>query len=147
MRTLRLALAGAVTSALLWGIGAGAAEPSRTELAWATIRDGVLEVNVSQPVWMQQLQLLKPQLLTKLNQKIDGEPLKDIYLKRGSLKATAEPEDAGKRVNWKNEFLGAEEKERIIDAVETLEEGELRAHLKRLLEKQQKLNQARQKQD
>ena len=31
------------------------------------IREGILEVNVDQPTWMQQLQLMKPKILTQLN--------------------------------------------------------------------------------
>ena len=41
MRTLRLSLTGAVALTLLGGVGAGAAEPTALEVAWATIRDGV----------------------------------------------------------------------------------------------------------
>ena len=49
------------------------------------IRDGVLELKVDQPVWMQQLQLMKPQLLAKLNQRLGASLFRDLYLRRGRL--------------------------------------------------------------
>lgn len=55
---------------------AARARPSR-------IRDGVLEVRVDQPVWMQQLQLMKPAILTRLRNHLGGSAITDIYLLRG----------------------------------------------------------------
>lgn len=55
---------------------AARARPSR-------LRDGVLEVRVDQPVWMQQLQLMKPSILTRLRNHLGGSAIKDIYLMRG----------------------------------------------------------------
>ncbi len=49
------------------------------------IRDRVLEVRVSQPVWMQQLQLLKPKILQRLNEQLNEELIDDIFLKRGPV--------------------------------------------------------------
>jgi len=110
------------------------------------LRDGILEVRVSQPVWMQQLQLLKPQLLGKLNQRLEGAPLKDIYLKRGSLKAPSEDESLP-TIEWKKIALNEEERSGIATATEALKDTELRSHLQRLLEKQQKLSKAREQLD
>ena len=50
---------------LLWDEVVGPQIAARTRPE--KIRDGVLEVCVDQPTWMQQLQLLKPQILAKLN--------------------------------------------------------------------------------
>ncbi len=47
------------------------------------IRDDILEVRVSHPVWMQQLQLLKPRLLERLNAELGDTPLKDMFFRRG----------------------------------------------------------------
>jgi hypothetical protein len=49
------------------------------------IRDRILEIRVSQPVWMQQLQLLKPKILKQLNERLGEELLDDIFLKRGPV--------------------------------------------------------------
>ena len=65
---------------LIWDEVVGAQIAARTRPE--RIRDGVLEVCVDQPVWMQQLQLLKPQLLAKLNAQLGDAPLRDIFLKR-----------------------------------------------------------------
>ena len=61
----------------------------------ARIRDNVLEIKVDHPVWMQQLQLLKPRLLEQINSHLDDTPIKDLYLRRGQLRKTikaVEPE-------------------------------------------------------
>jgi hypothetical protein len=49
------------------------------------IRDRILEVRVAQAAWMQQLQLLKPRILKQLNERLDGDLLDDIFLKRGDV--------------------------------------------------------------
>ena len=48
----------------------------------ASIRNNVLEVRVDHAVWMQQLQLLKPQLLAKLNRELGNNTLEGMYLRR-----------------------------------------------------------------
>lgn len=47
------------------------------------LRGGVLEVRVDHPVWMQQLQLLKPRILERLNHAITPGVLSDIILRHG----------------------------------------------------------------
>jgi len=111
------------------------------------LRDGVLEVRVSQPVWMQQLQLLKPQLLAKINQRLDGTALKDIYLKRGSLKADPDEGDTLPPLRWRQVTLDDADRSAIESAAAKLHDDELRTHLQRLMEKQQKLAKARREQD
>jgi len=111
------------------------------------LRDGVLEVRVSQPVWMQQLQLLKPQLLAKLNQRLDSAPLKDIYLKRGSLNPATAEEDVLPPLRWRQTTLDDEERTAIEAAAAGLHDDELRTRLQRLMEKQQKLAKSRRQQD
>ncbi len=46
------------------------------------LRKGVLEVQVDHPVWMQQLQMLKPQILQKITDKIPNAGITDIYLRQ-----------------------------------------------------------------
>lgn len=47
------------------------------------VRDGVLEVRVDHPVWMQQLQLLKPRILSRLNEILAPAAIRDIHWKHG----------------------------------------------------------------
>jgi len=49
------------------------------------IREGILEVNVDQPTWMQQLQLMKPKILAQLNAELGKATIKDLFLKRGKI--------------------------------------------------------------
>ena len=59
------------------------------------IRDGILEIKVDQPVWMQQLQLLKPKLLARLNERLGSALFRDLFLRRGQVAtATAPPRAA-----------------------------------------------------
>jgi len=54
------------------------------------IRDGILEINVDQPTWMQQLQLMKPKILAQLNAELGKATIKDLYLKRGKVNVRAD---------------------------------------------------------
>lgn len=49
------------------------------------IRNNVLEIKVAHPVWMQQLQLLKPRLLKQINEHLGDTPITDLYLRRGQI--------------------------------------------------------------
>ncbi len=107
------------------------------------IRDGVLEVCVDQPTWMQQLQLLKPQILAKLNAKLGNEVLRDIFLKRG--KASARPAIAGKTSppRWCQVDLSLGETEELKAMLADVADAELRQELECLLVKQARLTRAK----
>jgi predicted nucleic acid-binding Zn ribbon protein len=49
------------------------------------IRQGTLFVKVSSHVWMQQLQYMKDQISDKLNQKLGGEVVKNIFFYVGEI--------------------------------------------------------------
>jgi hypothetical protein len=53
----------------------------------AKLRDGVLEVVVDQAVWMQQLQLMKPKILSSLNARLGEVLIRDIFWRRGRVEA------------------------------------------------------------
>lgn len=103
------------------------------------IRDGVLEVCVDQPVWMQQLQLLKPQLLAKLNARLGDAPLRDIFLKRGKLKGSAATGSSPAAPSWRTVALSGEEEGELRDLLAGVDDQELRRGLESLLVKQMKL--------
>ncbi len=50
------------------------------------MRDRVLEVRVDQPVWMQQLRMMAPQILQKLNNALGEQLIDEIYWRRGNVK-------------------------------------------------------------
>lgn len=97
-RLFHPAAAGAVLDALTRKMGVHERlEPYRAWKVWAEVvgpqtaqhaqpfrlRAGVLEVRVDHPVWMQQLQLLKPRILERLNKAIAPGVLADIHLRHG----------------------------------------------------------------
>jgi Dna[CI] antecedent DciA-like protein len=92
------------------------------------IRNGTLFVKVSSPVWMQQLQFMKEMIAGKLNQRLKGEIVKNIFFMVGRIEvpeesaAPAAPaNEDGRVIEVNDEFLGM-----INDA-------EIRAAFKRLL--------------
>jgi len=92
------------------------------------IRNGTLFVKVSSPVWMQQLQFMKEMIAGKLNQRLKGEIVKNIFFMVGRIDAPAgEPAPAGPA----GASLTAAE---IDDAfLETINDAEIRAAFKKLL--------------
>lgn len=56
----------------------------------ATVRGGVLQVNVSSSVWVQQLHFLRGMLLDKINAGLSGAKIRDIRFKVGPV-APQEP--------------------------------------------------------
>ena len=57
------------------------------------IRNGTLFVKVSSPVWMQELQFMKEMIAGKLNQRLNGEIVKNIFFMVGRIDE-AEPDAA-----------------------------------------------------
>jgi len=98
------------------------------------LRKTVLEVTVDQPVWMQQLQLMKPQLLAKLNARLGETPLEDIFLRRGRLPAPDVPSPS-ETVTRPRELTDTE-KNRIAEILRGIPDPDLRRCLKNLLQKQ-----------
>lgn len=54
------------------------------------IRNGTLFVKVSSPVWMQQLQFMKEMIAGKLNHRLKGETVKNIFFMVGRIDAPTE---------------------------------------------------------
>lgn len=107
------------------------------------IRDHVLEVCVDQPTWMQQLQLLKPQILGKLNARLGEGTLREIYLKRGRVTPAAPPAGAQAPPSWRGVLLTGEETGELKAMLREITDDALRAELESLLTKQMKLTKAR----
>jgi hypothetical protein len=106
------------------------------------LREGVLEIRVDHPVWMQQLQLLKPRLLARLNDRLGAGTIRDLFLRQGRKRELAESEQPASP-SWRTVALDPAENERIEAVVAGLEDSELRRHLATLCERQLRLEKAR----
>ena len=102
------------------------------------IRDNILEVNVDQPTWMQQLQLMKPKILAQLNAELGENTIKDLYLKRGKVNVRVdkqvEPPPA-----WRLVQLDDTEKNQVAELLVAIEDPELRNEMEKFLLKQTRL--------
>lgn len=108
------------------------------------LRDDILEIRVDHPVWMQQLQLLKPRLLARLNERLGAGAIRDLFLRQGRKReqATLQPSAAP---SWRTAILDPTESERIEAMVDHLDDPELRRRLASLCERQLRLEKARQR--
>jgi predicted nucleic acid-binding Zn ribbon protein len=94
------------------------------------IRNGTLFVKVSSPVWMQELQFMKEMIAGKLNQRLNGEIVKNIFFMVGRIDE-AEPDAA-------NSPESGDAEENIDHPVneeflQSIEDPEIRAAFKKLL--------------
>ncbi|SEA24013.1 Protein of unknown function [Desulfuromusa kysingii] len=110
------------------------------------LRQGVLEVQVDHPVWMQQLQMMKPQILEKIAAKIPNAGITDIYLRQTrkpqtyspkKQKTTPEPQP------WEGMELTEAEKDSIEEKVSPIANMELRHELRKLFTRQKQLDKCR----
>jgi predicted nucleic acid-binding Zn ribbon protein len=106
------------------------------------VREGVLEVRVDQPVWMQQLQLLKPRILAKLNGRLGRPVLRDIFWRRGRVDRAA-PDREEEAIAWRAVALSAADEELIRETLAAVADTELRDGLREVLTRQLRLEKAR----
>lgn len=106
------------------------------------IRGSVLEICVDQPAWMQQLQLMKPQILKKLNAQLGEGEIKEIFLKKGKVQPSAATK-APPPPAWKSASLDLAEREQIDALLSGVEDLDLRKSLQRMLSKQARLLKSR----
>jgi len=107
------------------------------------IRDGVLEVRVAQPVWMQQLQLLKPKILARLNDHLTDATIRDIFLRRGKVEPAQNAADESGTRRRRLPELSAEERQAIEETLTDLADAELKEALGRVLSRQLRLEKSR----
>lgn len=114
----------------------------------ARMRDDVLEIRVDHPVWMQQLQLMKPKIIARLNAAI-GEPLiRDLFLRRGRPDTESASRPARlPEPRWRTVSLSPEESAQIEQTVAAVSDPELRHHLQELFSRQTRLAKSRQKEE
>ena len=102
------------------------------------IREGILEINVDQPTWMQQLQLMKPKILAQLNAELGKATIKDLFLKRGKVDVRADKE-VEPPPKWRMVQLDDSEKTKIKELLTGIENPELRNEMEKFLTKQSRL--------
>ncbi len=103
------------------------------------IRDGVLEIRVDQPVWMQQLQLMKPLLLGRLNDRLGGAVLRDLFLRQGKNAPVVPPPAPPAPPAWLRIELDDRDRREIEAALGSLDDPELKEQLRRILIRQKQL--------
>ncbi|MGK2943569.1 MAG: DUF721 domain-containing protein [Desulfuromonadales bacterium] len=102
------------------------------------IREGVLEVNVDQPTWMQQLQLMKPKILTQLNAEMGKATIKDLFLKRGKVNIRFD-KPVEQPPAWRMVELDDSEMRQIDGLLTAIVDPELHEEMERFLVKQMRL--------
>ncbi len=93
------------------------------------IRNGTLFVKVSSPVWMQELQFMKEMIAGKLNQRLNGEIVKNIFFMVGRI------DEAERDTANSPESCETEENDHPVNEefLQSIEDPELRAAFKKLL--------------
>jgi hypothetical protein len=110
------------------------------------LRKGVLEVQVDHPVWMQQLQMMKPQILEKIATKIPNAGITDIYLRQTRNPETYHPRKAkptSEPPPWTKIELTENEKSSIEEKLSQVDNIELRDELRNLFTRQKQLDKER----
>ena len=96
-----------------------------------TVRGKKLTLIVDSPAWMQQLSLLKPQIIEKVNRNLGKETIKDITLRLGEVESRNQSsEDTPVRT-----VLGPDERRKIEDYVREIGDADTREAVRRVIEK------------
>jgi len=114
---------------------AGHARPLR-------LREGVLEVRVDHPTWMQQLRLMAPEILQKLNRALGEELIRELYWRRGTLKTEEQIVSMPPPAKSLPKLTPAEAN-KVTETTASLPDVELQSSLKSLLTLQARLNKQR----
>ena len=111
-------------------------------------RQGILEVQVDHPVWMQQLQMLKPQILAKLHAQLPKAEITDIFLRKAPTPyANKKEEPKQNEPKWQQMELTEEERMEVARQLESLQDPELQQEMFKVALLQKRLNKGREKQD
>jgi hypothetical protein len=94
------------------------------------IRNGTLFVRVTSPVWMQQLQYMKEMIAEKLNQRLKGEVVRNIFFVVGRVDDSTAMQEPGTAVSPEAAVREPKLDERFL---ESIHDPEIRQAFKRLL--------------
>ena len=98
----------------------------------AAIRGKRLTVVVDSSAWMQQLSLMKPEVLSRVNDRLGPDGIESITLKLGELERADERPEVFQPAAGK---LDAGEQKRIEDCIATIKDRVTRDALKQVMEK------------
>lgn len=114
----------------LWGkaVGPGIARHSQP----ASIRGRRLTVIVDSSAWMQQLSLLKPELVAKVNSRLGADGIESITLRLGELERPASESAAFQAPSG---TLDAVEEKRIEEYLAGIADAEARQSLRQVIER------------
>jgi predicted nucleic acid-binding Zn ribbon protein len=97
-----------------------------------TLRGGKLQVIVDSPAWMQQLSLMKAEIIGKLNNNLGMDIIRDITLKLGEIAPLSmQSSDAEQNPA----IITQEEQEMIAQSIDDVGDNEIREAIKRVIEK------------
>ena len=97
-----------------------------------SVRGSKLVLVVDSPAWMQQLSLLKPEIIDKVNKSLGREAIREIGLNLGQVSAAG---------NWAEEkpdvavVLSPDERAKIENTVAGIPDADVRQALRRVMEK------------
>jgi len=91
-----------------------------------------LTLSVDSPAWLQQLSLLKPELIEKLNKNLGGKVVSDITLRIGEVVREGKPPREQEPARAE---LGPEDREKIEQYLKTIYDPEVRTAVRRVMEK------------
>ena len=96
------------------------------------MRDKKLFLSVDSPAWMQQLSLLKHEIIEKVNRTLGRDAIKEIALKLGEIVPMRGPsvEEAPARLP-----LNAEDREKIEQYLQGIHDPDVREAIRRVIEK------------
>jgi hypothetical protein len=86
-------------------------------------RDGILSVRVSSSAWMQQLSLMKPDIIAQLNSAISEPLVKDLFFRQGTVQQKAEELSIA---GLPKRSLSADEKELLLEQTAAVADPDLR---------------------
>ncbi len=110
------------------------------------LRKGTLEVQVDHPVWMQQLQMLKPAILEKINAQIPHAGIEEIYLRQTRQSQAYTPTKKKQVVEplpWAQIELTSIEKEAIEKEISQINNIDLKNEMRIFFTRQKQLDKER----
>lgn len=109
------------------------------------LRKGVLEIQVDHPVWMQQLHMLKPAILEKINARIPEAGITDIYLRQAKQLDTQEHDKRreAEPLPWEKTSLSKQEQQEIEEQLDGLDDAQLKESFRKLLTLQKRVDKNR----
>lgn len=95
------------------------------------VRAKKLVLVVDSPAWMQQLSLMKPEIMEKLNQGLGRDGIKDITLKLGEVAVSEKLSEAPSHTA----VLSADDREKIDNVVREITDPGIRESVRHVMEK------------